>query len=85
MVVKMANILCFDFVMLFAGINVLVFVYKQNKQNGSSFRVNGCWSGLAQLILLGSVLISLDKMQMGSAEILGLADPARIRSANTLW
>ena len=84
MVVKIVNIFCFDFVTLFAGINVFLFVYKQNKQNGSSFRVNGCWSRLAQLILLGSVLISLDKIQMGSAEILGSADPARIRSANTL-
>ena len=85
MVVKMANILCFDFVISFTGINAFLFAYKQNKQNGSSFRVNGCWSGLAQLILLGSALISLDKMQMGSAEILGSADPARIRSANALW
>ena len=40
-----------------------------------------CWSndirrlsGLAQLILLASALICLDKMQMGSAEILGLTD-----------
>ena len=85
MVVKTVNILCFDFVILFAGTNAFLCVYKQNKQNGSSFRVNGGWSGLAQLILLGSALISLDKMQMGSAEILGSADPARIRSANTLW
>ena len=85
MVVKMVNILCFDFVILFAEISAFLFVYMQNKQNGSSFRVNGCWSGLAQLILLGSALISLDKMQMGSAGILGSADPARIRSANTLW
>ena len=85
MVVKMVSILCFDFVISFAGINAFLFFYKQNKQNGSSFRVNGCWSRLDQLILLGSVLISLDKMQMGSVEILGSADPARIRSANTLW
>ena len=83
MVVKMVNIICFDFVILFAGRNAFLCVYKQNKQNGS--RVNGSWSGLAQLILLGSALISLDKMQMGTAEILGSADPARIRSANTLW
>ena len=79
----MANILCFDFVIVFTGIKVFMFVYKQNKQNGSSFRFNWCWSGLAQLILLGSALISLDKMQMGSAEFVGSADPARIRSANT--
>ena len=74
MVVKMVNILCFDFVILFVGISAFLFVYKQNKQKGGSFRVNGCWSGLAQLILLGSALISLDKMQMGSAGILGSAD-----------
>ena len=79
MVVKKVNILCFGFVILFVGINVFLFVCKQNKQNGSSFRVNRCWFGLAQLILLGSSLISLDKMQMGSAEILGWADPAVIR------
>ena len=85
MVVKMVNILCFDFVILFAGINAFLSVYKQNKQNGSSFIVNGCRSRFAQLILPGSALISLDKMQMGSAEILGSADPARIRSANSLW
>ena len=85
MVVKMLNIPCFDFVIVFTGINAFLFVYKQNQQNGSSFRVNGCWSGLAQLILPGSALISLDKMQTGSAEILGSADPARIRSVNTLW
>ena len=84
MVVKMVNILCFGFIISFFGINVFLFVYKQNKQNGSSFRVNGRCSGLVQLILVGSALISLDKMQMGSAEILGLADPAGIRSANTL-
>ena len=85
MVVKMATILCFDFVIVFTRINAFLFVYKQNKQNGSSFRINGCWSGLGQLILLGSALISLDKMQMGSAEILGSANPTKIRSANTLW
>ena len=85
MVVKMVNILCFVFVILFAGINAFLCVYKQNKQNGSNVRVNGGWSGLAQLILLGSALISFDKMQMGSAEILGSADPARIRAANTFW
>ena len=85
MAVKMVNILCFVFVILFAGINSFLFAYKQNKQNRSNFRVNGSWSRLAQLILLGSSLISLDKMQMGSAEILGSADPAKIRSANTLW
>ena len=85
MVVKMANNLCFGFVILFVGINVFLFVYKQTKQIDSSFRVNGRGSGLAQLILLGSALISLDKMQLGSAEILGSAGPAGIRSANTLW
>ena len=40
MIVKMVNILCFDFVISFAGINAFLFIYKQNKQNGSSFRVN---------------------------------------------
>ena len=84
MVVKLVNILCFDFVILFARINAFLFVYKQNKQNGSSFRVNGCWSGLAQLILLGSLLISLD-IQIASAEIIWSADPARIRSSDILW
>ena len=38
--------------------------------------VSGRRSGFAQLILLGSPLISLDKTQTGSAEIFGLADPA---------
>ena len=65
----MVNTICFDFVILFAEINAFLFVYKQNKQNGSSFRINECWSGLAQLILQGLAMISLDKMQMGSAEI----------------
>ena len=54
-------------------------------KNDIIFRVEEHWSGLAQLILLGSALISLDKMQMGSTENLGLADPAGIRSANTFW
>ena len=60
-------------------------LFMSKTKNNIIFRVNKHWSGLAQLILLGSALISLDEMQLGSTENLGLAYPAGIRSANTFW
>ena len=84
MVVKMVNIPCFGFVILFVGINVFLCL-RVKQQNDSSFRLNGRWSGLAQLILLRLALISLDKTQTASAAIFGSADSAGIRLANTLW
>ena len=45
MVVKMVNILWFGFVISFGEIDVFLFVYKQNIQNGSRFRVNGADPG----------------------------------------
>ena len=54
------------------------WVFMNEMKNDSSFRVNGRWFGLVQLVLLGTALISIDKTQMGSAYIFGLADTAVI-------
>ena len=41
MVMKMVNILCFDFVILFVGIHAFLFVYKQNKKMAMALGLTG--------------------------------------------